>query len=113
VDPPAAAFRDPADLLYVEVNHVTGPAGGDLARLAIGLSGRVEEPTIGQPEPGKMSGDRAAVQGDALFGQLVAIREADHFLSRRQVSICSTVSAGVAEGLLWGIDDRSRSPRSP
>ncbi|OLT40360.1 hypothetical protein BJF85_25075 [Saccharomonospora sp. CUA-673] len=41
------------------------------------------------------------------------MRWADHLCSRRQVSIFSMTQAGVAFGLRWGLDERSRSPASP
>jgi hypothetical protein len=41
------------------------------------------------------------------------IREADHLRSRRQISISSTISGGVAVGCWQGTDDRSGTPTSP
>ena len=38
VDPPAATIRDPADLLHVQMRHVTRPAGDDLAGLAVAVT---------------------------------------------------------------------------
>ena len=41
------------------------------------------------------------------------IRLADHFFSRRQVSIRSMTHAGVASGLWCGVEGRSCRPSSP
>lgn len=72
VNPPTATVGDAADLLDVEVDHVAGPAGGDLARLAVGITVGVEEPSMVQSEVSKVSCDATAVEPDALIGQLVS-----------------------------------------
>src|SRR5690606_39499402 len=80
VDAPPATIGDPADFLHVEVDHVPGPASGDLAGLAAVLAAWVDEPALAEAEAGEVAGDGAAVDrepegsefvGDALCGPLV------------------------------------------
>jgi hypothetical protein len=80
VDPPPAAIRDPADLLHIQVHHVSGPAGGDLPRLPVALTAWVDEAASAEAEPGQVSTDSPPVDhktdahkfvGDPLRGSLV------------------------------------------
>jgi hypothetical protein len=57
VDPAPTAVRDPADLLHIQVHHVSGPAGGDLPRLPVVLAARVDEAAFAEAEPGQVSAD--------------------------------------------------------
>lgn len=66
VDSPAAAVRDSADLLHVDVDHVAGPAGDDLAWFAVCISVRVDELPAVQPEGMKVTRDRTTADLDVL-----------------------------------------------
>ena len=68
MNPPPSTVGDLADLLDVEVHHVAGPAGGDHARMAVGITVGVEEPSMVQAEVSKMSRDGTAIEPDALIG---------------------------------------------
>ncbi|MDQ0604952.1 hypothetical protein QF037_009297 [Streptomyces canus] len=79
VDPPPAAIRDPADLLHIQVHHVSGPAGGDLPRLPVVLAARVDEAAFAEAESGQVSAHGSPVDhkpdthkfvGDPLRGPL-------------------------------------------
>src|SRR5258708_25525214 len=60
VDAPPAAVGDPADLLHVQMCHVTRPAGDDLAGLAVAVTAGGDEPALTKPESGQVAGDGAA-----------------------------------------------------
>src|SRR5690625_4459735 len=104
---PAAAIGDPADLLHVQVHHVTGPVCIDLPGLAVALSAWVDEPPSAETELGQVAGDGAAVDRESELDEFEVIRLADHLCSRRQVSMRSRTQAGVARGLRCGVDERS------
>jgi hypothetical protein len=71
VDAPPAAVGDPADLLHVQMCHVTRPAGDDLAGLAVAVTAGVDEPALTKPESGQVAGDGAAVDAEVQLGQFV------------------------------------------
>ncbi|KPC66222.1 hypothetical protein ADL29_04525 [Streptomyces chattanoogensis] len=54
VDSPTTAFRDPADLLHVDVHHVSGTAGGDLPRFPVRVAAGIDEPAPVQAEGEQM-----------------------------------------------------------
>jgi hypothetical protein len=79
MDPPPAAIRDPADLLHIQVHHVSGPAGSDLPRLPVVLTAWVDEAAFAEAEPGQVSADSSTIDhttdtdkfvGDPLRGPL-------------------------------------------
>src|SRR5699024_5705565 len=61
MDAPAAAVGYSADLLHVQVHHMTGPARDDLPGIAIVVSTGIDEPASAQAEPGQVPSDSAAV----------------------------------------------------
>lgn len=61
---PAATVRDPADLLHVDVDHVTGSLGNDALRFAVCLAGRVDEPPVAQSEMPQQSSHGPAAEAD-------------------------------------------------
>lgn len=70
VHAPAAAVGYPADLLDVDVHHVTGVPGDDRRRrFAVVGSGRVEELSAVQAEADQVAADGADRDGDALGGE--------------------------------------------
>src|SRR5699024_12291218 len=71
VDAPPASIGDPADLLHVQVDHVSGPAGGDLPGLAVVVAAGVDEPPSTQSEPGQVAGDGAAVDHEPEGSELI------------------------------------------
>jgi hypothetical protein len=62
---------DPADLLHVQMCHVTRPAGDDLAGLGVAVTAGVDEPALTKPESGQVAGDGAAVGAEVQLGQFV------------------------------------------
>jgi hypothetical protein len=68
VDAPPAAVGDPADLLHVQMRHVTRPAGDDLAGFAVAVTAGVDEPALTKPESGQVAGDGAAVDAEVQLG---------------------------------------------
>src|SRR5699024_5715597 len=68
---PAAAIGDPADLLPVQVHHVTGPVCIDLPGLAVALSAWVDEPPSAETELGQVAGDGAAVDRESELDEFV------------------------------------------
>src|SRR5690606_38447703 len=68
VHAPAAAVGNLAGLLYVEVDHVPGPAGDDPLRFPVVLAGGVEEPAAVQAEVEQVAADGAHRDRDALGG---------------------------------------------
>ncbi|MBM7459297.1 hypothetical protein JOE26_001972 [Rhodococcus coprophilus] len=71
VDPPATAVGDAADLLDIDVHHVTRPAGHDPAWLAVVLDARIEDPAPVQPEVSQVPADGTHRDGDAVGGELM------------------------------------------
>src|SRR5699024_12785882 len=72
MDAPAAAVGYSADLLHVQVHHMTGPARDDLPGIAIVVSTGIDEPASAQAEPGQVPSDRAAVNPEPTVGKLAA-----------------------------------------
>src|SRR5699024_1894588 len=72
MDAPAAAVGYSADLLHVQVHHMTGPARDDLPGIAIVVSTGIDEPASAQAEPGQVPSDSAAVNPEPTVGKLVA-----------------------------------------
>src|SRR5699024_5913175 len=69
---PAAAVGYSADLLHVQVHHMTGPARDDLPGIAIVVSTGIDEPASAQAEHGQVPSDSAAVNAVPTVGKLVA-----------------------------------------
>ncbi len=58
VDPPATTVGDPADLLHIDMHHMSWPSSHDPARCPVVLTRGIEEPTPVQPQMGELTGHR-------------------------------------------------------
>src|SRR5690625_6874144 len=81
---PAAAIGDPADLLHVQVHHVTGPVCIDLPGLAVALSAWVDEPPSAETELGQVAGDGAAVDRESELDEFVGDSRSEEHTSELQ-----------------------------
>ncbi|GFE07006.1 hypothetical protein Scani_32740 [Streptomyces caniferus] len=78
MDAPAAAVRDAANLLHIDVDHVPGAASGYFLLFSVALAVGVDEPAAVQPERDQVPRYRAATERDTFGLELNAIRAADH-----------------------------------
>src|SRR5690554_4470609 len=67
---PATTIGDTPGLLHIEVHHVPGMLGYDLAHLAVVLPVRVDESPLVQAELVEVSRDRTAADRDVFCHQL-------------------------------------------
>jgi hypothetical protein len=67
---PASAVRDAAHLLHVDVDHVAGPSGMDLPRLAIGFTIGVDEPAPVDADLSQVPVHGPSTDGRSGLGQL-------------------------------------------
>jgi hypothetical protein len=65
-----AAVGDAADLLHIDMDHVTGMPGDELAWLAVGLPNGVDEASVVQPECREVAGHGALTDPDAAGREL-------------------------------------------
>ena len=115
VDPPAAAVRDPADLLHIDMHQVpgTGPLVAE-DRFAQVLPGDVEVAQPGDPASNQHPVDRRGRHPRSCSSARIPPSWTGPTLrSRRSCSIRSSTSTGVCCGELAGRDDRSYRPSSP
>src|SRR5699024_12092975 len=72
MDAPAAAVGYSADLLHVQVHHITGPARDDLPGIAIVVSTGIDEPASAQSEPSQVPSDSTTINTEPTVSKLVA-----------------------------------------
>jgi hypothetical protein len=110
--PPEDPGTDPADLLHVQMRHVTRPAGDDLAGLAVAVTAEVDEPALTKSESGQVAGDGAAVDSEVQLGQFVGDPVGRPLLLPPPGLDPLNARAGVASGLWCGVEGRSCRPSS-